>query len=188
MARSLSRWLRCVSTGWVVLTTTAIFLLFTGLVLPAQSDRAEAETGDGPSPDTSFFYTRADLYAMAEAYGDAGRRAYVRARFTFDLIWPLVYTAFLATAISWMYARGFPGGHGVQFANLAPLLGALFDYLENVSTSLVMIRFPDRTPVLAIVAPVFTTVKWMFVGGSFGLLIIGTVAAVWQWINNRSSS
>jgi hypothetical protein len=185
MARRLSRWLRRVSTGWVVLATTAIFLLFTGWVLPAQSDRAEAETGDGPSPDTSFVYTPAELYAMAEAYGDAGRRAYVRARFTFDLIWPLVYMAFLATAISWLYARGFPEGRGVQFANLAPLLGALFDYLENVSTSLVMIRFPDRTPVLAVVAPVFTAVKWVFVGGSFALLIIGTAAAVWRWIRDR---
>jgi hypothetical protein len=185
MAHRLSRWLRRISTGWVALAMTGIFLLFTAWVLPTQADRAEAETGGGASPDTSFVYTPADLYAMAEAYGASGRRAYVRARFTFDLIWPLVYLAFLAAVISWLVGRAFPGTDWIQLANLAPVLGALFDYLENVSTSLVMIRYPARTPVVALLAPIFTAVKWIFVGGSFGLLAVGVVGAVVRAVRSR---
>lgn len=45
-----------------------------------QATRAEQDTGSAKSPDTSLFYTPADLYRMAEAYGEEGRRAYVRAR------------------------------------------------------------------------------------------------------------
>jgi hypothetical protein len=117
---------------------------------------------------------------MAEAYGERGRRAYVRARFTFDLIWPIVYGAFLTTAIGWLYARAFAVDSRWRLANLVPPLGVMFDYLENVSTSVVMLRYPDHTSVVDTLAPIFTLVKWVFVGGSFALLIVGIFAALWQ--------
>jgi hypothetical protein len=55
----------------------------------------------------------------------------------------------------------------------------VFDFLENITTSIVMARYPIRTPVLDWVAPVFTLIKWIFVGGSFGLLLVGIGAFVW---------
>ena len=178
MDKRISDWLRRVSTGWVALAALVIFLLFTALVLPQQATRAEQETGSADSPDTSFFYTPRELYRIAEAYGEQGRQAYIRARFTFDLIWPLVYTLFLVTAISWVSGRGFAPDSRWQRTNLALLLGALFDYLENVSTSLVMGRYPAQTPVVDLLAPVFTALKWGFLGASFLLLIAGIVVAV----------
>ena len=126
------------------------------------------------------------LKKMAEAYGEQGRAAYIRARFTFDLIWPLVYGFFLVTAISWVFARGFPPESRWRWANLAPILGMLFDYLENISTSLVMFRYPATTPIVAWLAPFFTTVKWIFVNGSFVLLVIGVVAALWRSVQKKT--
>jgi hypothetical protein len=172
--------MRKVSTGWVTLAALLVFLLFTALVLPGQSEQADAESGGAGSPDTSLFYSPSDLYGLAEAYGPQGRRAYIRARFTFDLAWPVVYTIFLATAISWLYGRALPSGSRWQRANLAPVLGALFDYLENVSTSAVMWRYPEPTPVIDVLAPLFTLVKWAFVGGSFVLLVVGLAVALWR--------
>ncbi|MFN2220564.1 MAG: hypothetical protein ACK2UA_18285, partial [Anaerolineae bacterium] len=109
-----------------------------------------------------------------------GRSAYIRARFTFDLVWPLIYTAFLVTAISWVFGKTFRSDSRWQRANLIPLFGALFDYLENVSTSLVMGRYPDQTAVVAALAPIFTSLKWIFLAGSFILLLAGIVTAVWR--------
>jgi len=180
MGKRFSHWLRRVSNGWVALSALVIFLLFSALVLPRQAARAEQDTGGAGSPDMSFYYSPGDLYRMAEAYGAQGREAYVRARFTFDLIFPLAYTLFLVTAISWVYTRAFAPDSRWQRANLAPVLGALFDYAENVSTSLVMLRYPAQTPVIDVLAPVSTLVKWVFVTGSFVLLFVGVVAAVWQ--------
>ncbi|HEY0601500.1 MAG TPA: hypothetical protein VGD58_01255, partial [Herpetosiphonaceae bacterium] len=94
MATQLSAWLYRRSTGWVVLAATALFVLFLGLVLPSQAARARQNTGVDESPDSSFVYSSDDLYRVAELYGPEGRAAYIRARFTFDVIWPLVYTAF----------------------------------------------------------------------------------------------
>jgi hypothetical protein len=186
MGKRISDLVRRVSTGWVALSALVIFLLFSGLVLPQQATKAEQETGSVDSPDTSFFYSPGDLYRITKSYGEQGRWAYVRARFTFDLIWPLVYTLFLATAISWVFSKLSTPDSRWQRANLAPLLGALFDYLENLSTSLVMLRYPDHTAVVDLLAPVFTALKWGLLGVSFVLLIGGIVVAGWRWIKQRS--
>ncbi len=182
MAKRFSDWLRGVSRGWVVLIALAMFAFFLGVVLPDQAARAEAYSGEAGSPDSSFFYTANDLYRFADSYGEAGRAAYLRARWTFDLVWPLAYTFFLVTAISWLYDRAFPLESNWQLANLIPLLGMAFDFLENSATSLVMLRYPAVTPAVASLAPVFTLVKWSLVTASFGLAILGVLAGVWRWI------
>ncbi|MBN1149545.1 MAG: hypothetical protein JXA78_19950, partial [Anaerolineales bacterium] len=98
-----------------------------------------------------------------------------------------VYTFFLVTATSWLYARGFEQRNRWRLANLAPLAALLFDYLENLSTSLVMLRYPARTPVIDVLAPVFTLVKWLFVGCSFVLLLAGALVVAWQASKKLSS-
>lgn len=182
MANQLSVWLYQRSTGWVVLAAAALFLLFLGLVLPSQAARARQSTGVEESPDGSFVYSVDDLYRMAELYGPEGRAAYIRARFTFDVIWPLAYTFFLSTALSWVYRRAFAAGSIWRYANLSPVLGALFDYGENLSTSLVMARYPARTAVVDLLAPGLTLVKWLFVNGSFVLLALGIAVGIWRWL------
>lgn len=176
----LSRKLHRLSTGWVALAAVVVFALFMVFVLPQQALDAAASSGNAGSPDTSLWYTPAELYRMAEVYGAAGRRAYIRARFTFDLVWPLVYGAFLATAISWLNRAAFPAESLGRLANLVPALGVVLDFLENISTSLVMARYPRRTPGVDLLAPVFTLTKWLFVGGSFVLLVAVAAAALWR--------
>ena len=183
--KQFSNWLYKVSTGWVALAGLIVFLLFTALVLPAQAAGADEISGDAGSPDMSFFYSPQELYKMAEAYGEDGREAYIEARFTFDLIWPLVYALFLSTAISWTFALIFPGESRWRWGNITPILGMAFDYAENITTSLVMYRYPATSDFLAIFAPVFTAIKWIFVGGSFILVLIGLAGAIWQTIRKR---
>jgi len=175
------------ATGRVVLLATVVFILFTALVLPRQAVEAELASSGAGSPDTSFWYTPTELYQMAETYGLAGRQAYVKARWTFDLVWPLVYTAFLSLTISWVYRRAFAAESCWQLANLVPVAGMLLDYLENSATSLVMARYPALTPGIAHLAPLFTLTKWVFVNGSFVLLLIGIIVALWRRRGRASS-
>ena len=168
------------STGWVTLIFLLVFLMFMAYVLPGQSSKAQEATGGADSPDTSFFYSAGDLNRMAQSYGQEGRDAYIRARFTFDLIWPIVYTAFLCTSISWLYHRAFPMDSPWQRMNLLPLAAILFDLLENISTSLVMAQYPSPVPLAAALAPYFTLAKWILVMACFVLLIIGVGAALWR--------
>ncbi len=188
----LSSWLVAKSTGWVSLLALLVFVLFTALVLPGQSNSAEGarlDTSGQPvgSPDTSLYYSAAQLYRITHAYGPQGRQAYIQARIYFDIIWPLVYTFFLLTALSYLGQRAFPAGSPWRLANLLPLGGLLLDYLENISTSVVMARYPLATPIIADLAGVFTLLKWLFLGVSFLVLAAWLLLAVWRKFSDRKS-
>ncbi len=179
-------WLVKISTGWVALAGLLVFLLFTILVLPGQASQAESYTGKAGSPDTSLFYSADQLYKFAERYGPQGREAYIRARLTFDFIWPLVYAAFLTTSISWLTQQAGQKSSLLRYANLVPFLGLGFDFLENISTSIVMMRFPSKTPILVSLAGYFTAIKWIFVAGSFLALFFLVILTIWNRLRTHS--
>ncbi|RMG91102.1 MAG: hypothetical protein D6706_18645 [Chloroflexi bacterium] len=156
------------ASGRVTLVAVVVFLLFVGVVLPAWTGGA-----DVPAPDLMFTYSASRLYEVADALGENGRFAYIRDRFTLDVIWPVIYTFFLVTTISWLAQHGLERTSGWQRANLLPLAAVLFDLLENVSTALVMARYPAETAVVASLAGFFTLFKWLLVGASF---------AVWAFV------
>ncbi|MEE4194880.1 MAG: hypothetical protein V2J07_06755 [Anaerolineae bacterium] len=184
MAR-LSTWLQKKSTGWVAVIAVIIFLVFTATVLPMQAEQAAATANGADSPDSSFFYSTTDLYDSAETFGEEGRSAYIQARWSFDVVWPLVYTFFLVTTISWFFKNAFPTDSKLQLANLVPVLGMVFDFLENSATTIVMARFPEMSPVAGFLAPIFTPIKWLFVNGSFVVLLIGAAFLIRNRIQKR---
>ena len=169
---AFSEWITQKSSLLTVVSTLILFLAFTVTVLPTQSEKAKVQSGES-SPDMSLFFTVEELYDIAESYGEEGREAYVTARFTFDLVWPIVYTLFLASSISWLSSRSFNADSILQRANMVPVIGMVLDYLENLAASTVMLRYPARTPIVDTLAVVFTPLKWAFVGGSFIVLLVG---------------
>jgi len=185
MLIKLSANFRRLSSGWVTLLGLLIFVVFSITVLPSQSAQADRSTGQTGIPDLSFYYSVEQLYEMAEGYGAEGRSAYIRARFTFDLIWPLVYGFFLVTSMSWLSGKVLQEGSRWEMANLLPLAGVLFDYLENISTSLVMLRYPQDTWLAANLAGFFTALKWVSIGASFVFLVIFLVRAIWKRLKKR---
>jgi hypothetical protein len=178
--RRLSDRLGKVSTGWVALAATVAFVLFVAFVLPAQAPIEAEDGGDVGSPDLSLWYSADELYDIAESYGPEGRERYVRARVTFDVAWPLVYTVFLTTTISWAGSR--IGGRFWPRVNLVPVAAGAFDLLENATTVLVMVRYPARTPLVEWLAPVFTFTKWALLSASFALLLAALLVVAWHRI------
>ncbi len=185
--RNLSDRLNRISHGWVALAATLVFALFVALVLPGQSRSSATAGAEVGSPDLSFWYAPDDLYRMAEAYGPAGRSEYVRARWSFDVVWPLVYVAFLSVTLAWIWGRRLADARLGQRANLLPMVAGAFDLLENTCTSLVMLRYPARTPGVDWLAPVMTLLKWAFLSASFALLIVGLAWVVGRWARARAS-
>ena len=155
-----------------------VFLAFTALVLPGQAQQAEQRSAGSGSPDLSLIYTGGDLYRMAEAYGETGRAEYIHERFTFDLVFPLIYTAFLLTAASWVVRMAGLAETRWHWLNLVPLLAFGFDLLENSLSSLVFARYPQTTPIAAQLAPLMTFLKWSTLGASFLILLFGLVLVI----------
>lgn len=163
---------------WWALAGLAAFVVFTATVLRWQASISSAYTDTFGAPDSSFWYTPGDLYAAAEAWGEAGRSAYVRARVSFDVVWPLVYGFFLTTSIAWLVARSTRPRSGWGRVALLPAVVVLLDYAENVCTATVMARYPDPTAVLAQLAPIFTASKWVLLATCFALIPVSAVAAL----------
>lgn len=175
---------RVVSTP-VIAGSLAVFILFMLFVLPKMAGRLSEMTGVSVSPDTSFIYSAADLYAMAEAYGAEGRAYYIYQRFTFDLIWPLAYLLFFLALITLLY-RHLPAASSLRRVNLLPFAGVLFDLLENSGAAYLMYRYPEPVPFLAALVPVFTFLKWLMIGLSSLAILIGIVNLLVKRISTAS--
>ncbi len=173
-----SRSLQRLSSGAVALLAAALFAIFMVFVLPAQAVESAAVSGINATPDTTLFYTTGELYDLAGTMGKAGRSHYIRSRLTFDAIWPVVYVAFFATTISWLAQRSFAPTSRWQMTNLLPFVAMLFDILENLSASLVIVRYPTPTPIVAELAGIFTLLKWVSVALTALALMAALTAAI----------
>lgn len=154
--KRFSEKLYTLSTPRITLIIVLIFLVFTAVALPRQAQNAPPDVG---TPDTSLYYSPEELYNMAQAYGESGRRAYIVARFTFDVLWPVIYSAFFLSLTSLMLSKLSSSDSRWRTWNLLPLLGTTFDFLENFSTSWVMWRYPAKASLAGTLASIFTPLK-----------------------------
>ena len=163
---------------WFGILSTLVFASFIVLVLPQQSNLALAN-GLNESVDTAWFYNASELYRIAESYGTLGRQFYIYQRWTFDLVWPLVYFSFIFSTSALLYQS-----IGLSKINRWLLsfiwIGTAFDYLENTMVSLVMYRYPSLTWIVADFAGTATSLKWIFIGLSFLILFLLTILKIVQ--------
>ena len=151
--------------------STLIFII-TIAILPSMQENTIEEVGS-ESPDLSLYYSTEDLYRMAESYGEEGRSNYIKTRFSFDLVFPLIYGVFLYSGIVWLYNNHSRDKQRISTIIKLPIIGVLFDYLENISTSIVMWRYPEKTTIVDTAATVFTPVKWITISICFILILVG---------------
>jgi hypothetical protein len=183
--KRISTWLRKISASWLMAGTLLIMVAFMAFVLPGQSAAANQVSENAGSPDLSFIYTPADLTRMASDYGAQGRQAYIKARWTFDLVFPLVYVSFLAVGISWFINRLEPLPAAIRLTNLVPILGGIFDLLENTGSSLSMALYPSQPAIWLILASVATPVKWIMVSASFILYFVLAGALLYKQLRSH---
>jgi hypothetical protein len=187
MLKKLSDDLYRFSSGRLAIFGTILMLLFLITVMPGETVKAAAYSTQAGTPDTTAIYSVEKLLGMAEAYGEQGRRAYIQARFSFDLAFPLVYGFFLAVCTSWMLKRLLPPDNFWRRLNLLPPAAVLFDLLENTCAVIVMAAYPTVRPLAAQLAVIFTPIKWLLVTSSFIVLIAAGLLVIYQAINKRIS-
>ena len=125
------------STKKILMISSIIFLVFMIVVLPNVTGYMEEITGTTSSPDTSLIYSSGDLFDIASAYGEEGRDAYISLRFTFDIIWPIVYFMFLVSFIG-VLIKKLKLKEKYKYLILLPLFSVVFDFLENIACVIVM--------------------------------------------------
>ena len=64
--------------------------MFFAFVLPKVSEKGD-EMGLTESIDTNFSFDPSQIYPIVKNFGAKGRLFYIRQRWTFDLVFPIVY-------------------------------------------------------------------------------------------------
>lgn len=151
----------------LLLLSSALFLVFVSYVLPQYAAESSSYTSLAKAPDLRLVYSADDVQVAAQAWGKAGRRAYVASKYGFDVLWPLVYTLFLSACLAYLLSK-------VDLANSAwsklasvPLAAMLLDFAENVCLGVSFAMYPDMPAWALLLAPWFTLSKWLLVSASF---------------------
>lgn len=187
MLDRLSEFLHKVTSGWLVLTTLLLALLFNLVIMPGVGAKIMAFSGNTGPIDMLFFYTPEMVFSMIKSYGEEGRTVYRTFTLTLDVLYPLIYTAFFATAISWLFRRGFSPNSEIQQLNLIPLITLGFDLLENLSVATMLTIFPSQPAILARIAAVCTAGKWIFVGVNLILVCLGLIGVTGKYFRRSLS-
>ncbi len=169
------------------LIATLIFGFFLILVLPKVSRNVSDTIGEVALPDSSLFYSGAEVYQTAELIGEEGRAFYVRQRITFDFIWPLVYAWFLYSGLRLVFRKS-----SIEFLvksiRWLPILGLVADYMENALASMIMLFYPSHLAFAEKWLPICSLIKWSAIAAAFILLITGILNWGIRIVRGREAS
>ncbi|MYE24504.1 MAG: hypothetical protein F4Y01_11270 [Gammaproteobacteria bacterium] len=121
----------------------------------------------GEMLDVRQGYDHGEVMAAMEQYGEAGRRVYVWASATLDMLFPIAAFSLLAGLIT----RLRPNERLGTLA-FVPIAGAVFDFGENIQIMAMLGGYPDISTTQVTAASTFTQLKWLAINASF-LLVIG---------------
>ncbi|MGA9531668.1 MAG: hypothetical protein WBR18_03030 [Anaerolineales bacterium] len=167
------------TTGRVVAVSALAMLIMMVVFLPRADANSEMDVGQVSLPDITFFYGPAHVDRFAEAQGPSGREQYVRDRLTLDIVFPIAYGLFIASATASGFRRAFP--HRLWLAQLGwvGLAAMSADIAENLLLSAIMVAYPRRIEPLSWLATATSAVKWVLVFLGMALAVSALIA--WGW-------
>ena len=166
------------------LATLRIFLLFLVLTIVVAivmmgyiNPQIMALSGGLPILDSRLGYTFAEVEYHVTILGEQGRQLYTTLQ-VLDLIFPLGYGMSMTLALTGLIMRLFPEGHPMEKAASIPILGMLFDYLENITIAALIASYPNLSPLAVSAASIFTQLKWSCIILALILLVILAILAI----------
>jgi hypothetical protein len=169
-----------ITSGRTVLAAFA-GILVTGFLVngrPFGIAELKSITGGVGVLDMELFYTPDQAYAFLSAMGEAGRSFELTRIVPLDLLVPFFYALFLSTLISWILKKWLPVESGWHRLNVIPVIGALFDYLENLGIIAMLLAWPMEMYSIAQITMAATLLKFGF-SVLAGAVVLGAVAG---WI------
>ncbi len=154
----------------LLVITMTVYLLMLSVTIPRVQSYA---------PETALFdlspagYTHSQALTLLESLGRAGRDAYLFPQLALDFVYPGLFAVCFSLMLIWLYSKRIRPDSKWLYLAVIPVLGGLFDYLENLLIIRMITIFPDITEVLVSAASSATLLKSAFSTVSFLLLISG---------------
>jgi hypothetical protein len=151
---------------WFVIT------VIVGVIITRLSANLAEISGGLSILDTRFSYTSSDAYTLFERLGSEGRRLYQIMHTSLDVIFPVAYSLFLASAAIWLCKLLGIKKPLKGIVTIAMCLGGLTDLLENLLITVLVHQFPKQLPALVSTSQAFTQIKFILIGLAFLLLLV----------------
>ncbi|MCF7927275.1 MAG: hypothetical protein K9L74_06875 [Candidatus Izimaplasma sp.] len=171
-----------ITTKKAFIKITITFVLFLVVVLPVMAGFSAINVGD-VTPDTLFLLSAEHLYEIAGNISADGRSMYVLLRFTFDLIWPIVYLLFLLSTIGILTKK--LRVENTENLLLIPILAFTFDLSENIFFSITFLVYPRKMDFILFLGSIFSNLKWLFILVAFGSVIVLLVKLLLRQFKNN---
>lgn len=187
----VSDWIISIASGRTVLAALA-GILVTGFLVngrPFGIAELKSITGGVGILDMEVFYSPEQAYRFLSAMGEAGRSFELTRIIPLDLLVPFFYALFLSTFISWLLHRWLPEKSPWQRLNVIPVIGALFDYIENLGIIAMLLAWPMEMFSIAQITMAATLLKFGFSILAFVILLgamVGWAVTAVQQRNRKS--
>ena len=156
------QYLQKLARGRNVLLLLALFIAFTGFIMPTMEADIKALSGGVGVLDLEFFYAPEKAHSMLSAYGSEGIRLYLFAQWSVDFVFPVISGLFIALCLLWIGAK--------RWWWLGVLL-TLADWTENIFVTMLLVQFPEFSTPVALTSCAFTMLKWSTIFFANGLIL-----------------
>jgi hypothetical protein len=153
-----------------------LFCLFTFYVFPSYQSQLVKIVGEQIKPlDTRFSYSLSEVNRLFHDLGTEGRELYATIAGRVDMVYPIVYGALFILVLAYLFKK--LSGHKSKLILIAlfPILGMLFDYLENFNVLNLLKQYPNINEQQVALCELFTRIKHIVLFGAVGTVLISTV-------------
>jgi hypothetical protein len=106
--------------------------------------------------DVHFAYSSKEAYGLLESMGPNLRANYLLIIWILDSAYMVTYLLFFSSLIIKVLNS--------KYLAALPLLIFTLDLIENVTVTILLLKYPIQSQVLGLIASFFTTTKWLSVG------------------------
>lgn len=135
--------------------------------------------------DLRLAYTLEDVERSFAKMGTEGRAitSFISGRI--DMVYPMVYGCFLILLITNLSKDTIP--RRFYLLLIGPLLGMLFDYLENFQVLNMLMQFPEITEKQVQTSSLMTSIKWLFILMSLAIVLVLGLLKVGKFIRRKNA-
>lgn len=167
--------LRRYSNWRMILPSSVLFILYTLIIFPFYlSQINEIANEKVLFLDGRFKYNYEQVNSLFDKMGIEGRYIYHFMAGKVDMIYPVIYGVFFVLLLASLLKKIFSKKSKIIFLSFLPLIGALFDYLENFNTLNLLDKFPNITSEQVSYGSQMTQLKWVFL--IMSILLVFTLA------------
>ena len=165
---------------WFVLLIQFVYMMnFVMADMSSAIIDASVDPGCADIPDLSFGLSQEEVYQDLKCLGEPGRSVYKKESVQKDSLYPVSYGLFFAFTLFALSSLLFRRRWIVIVITILPLIGMLFDFLENYQLRKLMDQFPELQQGTVTLASVANIGKWSFIYVSIAFTLI---LAVWSLI------